>query len=278
MIIPKWAVDAFLIVVGSLCVAFAIAAFLLPHRIVAGGPPGLAVLVNHLLDISPGLVILSINGVLMVLGLRSLGGNFLIRTLVAVALIALLTDLLQYGLKDVSITADRFLNALYAGVFLGVGVGLLFRGGGSSGGWSILARLVADRAHIGVGQAAVILDTVIVLISATVFREPEAALLGGITVFVTGQLIDKLMTPRPSTRLVHVSSRHSNELQAVIDAQFGIRGMVVRCDAAAGEGGKDLLYLNIDRRHLKTLVAMIKDQAPDAYVTVADAVDMSGHR
>ncbi len=273
---PKWVVDALFIVVGSLCLAFGIVAFLLPHHIVAGGPPGMAVLANHLTGISPGLVILLINAVLMLLGLRSLGIHFLIRTLVAVALIALLTDGLLYWLKGFTLTDDRFLNALYAGVFLGVGIGLIFRGGGSSGGWSILARLIADRAHIGIGQAAVMLDIFIVLISAAVFGEPEAALLGGITVFVCGQLIDKVLIQQPRARLVHVSSRHSRELRAVIDAQFGIRGTVISCDEA--EGDQDLLYLSIDHRKLKTLVAMIKDQAPDAYVTVADAVDMTGGR
>jgi uncharacterized membrane-anchored protein YitT (DUF2179 family) len=270
--------DVLVIVIGSLCVALSIAIFLMPHHIAAGGPPGLAVLANHVFGVSPGLVIFAVNGGLMVLGLRSLGAKFLVRTLVAVVLIAFLTDGVLYWFKDTVLTNDRLLNALYAGVFLGAGVGLIFKGGGSSGGWAILARMIADRAHIGVGQAVALLDAGIVVLSAVVFQEFEAALLGGITVFVAGQVIDWVLTERSSVQLVNVTSHHASELQAVIDAQFGVRGTVIRCDAADGPGEKELLHLSIDRRHLKALKTMIEEQAPDAYVTIADAVGVMGRR
>ncbi|MEH6473861.1 MAG: YitT family protein [Halopseudomonas sp.] len=275
---PKWVIDALYILIGCLCVALSIAVFLMPHQIAAGGPPGLAVLANHLFNISPGLMILGVNASLILLGWHSLGMKFLIRTLVAVVLIALMTDGLIFWLKDLTLSHDRFLSALYAGVFLGAGVGLLFKGGGSSGGWAILARLIADRTNITVGQSAAMLDAGIVVLSALVFRDLEAALLGGITVFIAGRVIDGVLTVQPSVLLVNITSRHANELRAVIDAQFGIQGTVIQCDAADSPGEKDLLHLSLDRRHLKTLKTMIEAQAPDAYVTIADAVGVMGRR
>lgn len=276
MAIPKSAVESILIVAGSLINAFGIVAFLLPHKVAAGGPPGLAVLITEIIDVSPGMVILSISSTLMLLGLKYLGRTFLIRTLIAVVLTSLMTDGLLFWLEGLIISNDRFLNALYAGVFLGTGVGLIFRGGGSSGGWSILVRLISDKTHIGIGQVAIILDSTVVLMSAAYFRDYEAALLGGITVFVTGKLIDVILTQQPGSRLVHVSSHSSRELQAVVDTRFGICGTLIPGDAKKDQKSKDLLYLSIDRRQLKTLIDVIKEHAPDAQVTVADAVDIMG--
>lgn len=273
MNIPKWATDTALIVVGSLCMAFSIIALMLPHHVVAGGPPGVAVLATQVMEISPGLVILLINAGLMLLGLRSLGMMFLLRTLAAVLLISVLTDGMLYLLPGFSLTSDRFLNAIYAGILLGTGIGLIFRGGGSSGGWSVLARLISDRAHIGIGQAAVIMDSTVVLISAAVFGDYETALLGGITVFICGQLIDKVATPRPEARLVHISSHHCRTLQESIESQFGVRGVLIATSETTptDQGNMpELLYLSINHRSLKLLLALVQRQASDAHVTVTE--------
>ncbi|MEH6576884.1 MAG: YitT family protein [Amphritea sp.] len=275
---PKWASDALLVVVGSICFAFGIVAFLMPLRIVAGGPPGIAVLLNHLADFSPGLVILVVNAALMVLGLRSLGAKYLLRTLATVVLIALLTESFLFALGDTVITEDRLLNALCAGVFLGAGLGLIFKGGSASGGWAILVRLIADRANIKIGQTAVFLDATVVLTAAIVFRDYESALLGGVAVFISGRVIDQILSDPRRVQQVYVSSPLAGELKAIIDTQFGIQGTMIRCDTTSSSTDEGLLYLSIERRHLNTLKRLIEKEAPDAVVTVTNAMNVMGSR
>jgi len=274
--LSKNVTDGILMLVGSLSISSGIVFFLMPHKFAAGGPPGLAVMINELFNTSPGLIIFSINTALMILGLRSLGFNFLMKTLMAILMISLSTDILLSLSQGIVLANDRFLNAIYAGVAFGLGIGLIFRSGGSSGGWSILARVLADKAQIAIGQAAAILDTGVVLISAVIFQDYEAALLGGITVFVTGQLIDKVLTRPSSTRLIHVSSYHSKELQSIIDAQFGTFGSILSSTAMDNDGQAGMLYLTIERRHLKEIVTLIKEQDTDAHITVTHAVDVAG--
>lgn len=278
MSLPKSLTDTLLVVVGCTFFAFSIVAFLMPYRIVAGGPPGIAVLLNHLAGFGPGLVIVVVNAFLMLLGLRSLGLKYLVRTMLAVGLIALLTDGFVYALQDVVITEDRLLNALCGGVVLGAGIGLIFKGGAASGGWAVLTRMVADRAGIKLGQAAVFLDGSVVLTSALVFGDYESALLGGITVFLTGRMIDHILTDPRRVQQVYVFSRMASQLRAMIDAQFGIQGAVIRCDAANTSSDEGLLYLSVDRRHLSTLMKLIKEEAPDATVTVTNAKDVTESR
>lgn len=217
MNLPKWVSDALFIVVGSTCMAFAIVAFLMPHRIVAGGPPGIVVLLNHLADVSPGLVLVSVNASLMMLGLRSLGIKYLVRTLLAVTLIALLTESLLYALDGFIVTDDRLLNALLGGALLGAGIGLIFKGGGASGGWAILVRLLADRLNIKAGMAAMLLNASLVLLSAAVFGDYQSALLAGISVYVSGKLIDCVLAAPLLVKQVYVSNDTPGEHTAVLD-------------------------------------------------------------
>lgn len=170
--------------------AFGISNFLMPQAIAAGGPPGMAIIITQLIDTTPGVVIFVVNSLLMILGLRFLGLKFIIRTSIALLLISIMTDGLLYFFPNIVFTTISVLNALYAGIAIGLGVGLIFRGGGSSGGWSILVKLTANKFNISMGLSAMILDFTVVIISALVFRDVNALMLGAITVLVSSKLIN----------------------------------------------------------------------------------------
>tara|TARA_R110001583_G_scaffold45917_2_gene144320 strand:+ start:22684 stop:23565 length:882 start_codon:yes stop_codon:yes gene_type:complete len=276
MIIKKWLFDALAIGLGSFAMALGVAFFLLPNQVVAGGAPGVTVLLSPFLDLSPGVILLIINGALMLLGLRALGPVFLFRTLIAVVLISLFTDALLYLFKGVVVTDNRLVSAIYAGVLLGVAIGLIFRANASAGGWSILVRLIADRVHLGVGQMAVIMDGTVVLLSVFVFKDLEAGLFAGITVFITGRMIDWVLTEKSRMHLVNIYSAQAAALQQHIEDRVGVRGTLFLCDSHESENRKDFLHLSVDWRDLKALKQTIDCWAPDAYVTVTKTVDVMG--
>lgn len=278
MIIPKWIYDTLAISVGSVSLAVGVALFVLPYQIAAGGSPGVTVLLSQFLDFSPGIILFAVNASLMLLGLHVLGLSFLLRTLVAIALVSGLTDFLIYSMGDFSLTENRLLSAIYAGTFLGLGIGLVFRGGASSGGWAILVRLIADRTQIGVGQVAVLMDGSVVVVAMLVFKDIESGLLGGVTVFITGRMIDWVLTEKPEVNLVNVYSSQAAELQNQIEDRFGIRGTLLVGDSKDQEGSRDMLHLSIDRRDLAALKSTITTWAPDAYLTVASTIDVMGVR
>lgn len=276
MIVRKWVYDALAMGVGSLSMALGVALFLLPNQVAAGGAPGVTVLISAFLDLSPGLILLMVNGSLMLLGLRAHGFSYLARTLVVVMLISGFTDMAIYFAKDFAPTDSRLLSAAYAGVFLGLGIGLIFRADASAGGWSILVQLAAGRFQVGIGQMAVIMDGTLVLFSMLVFKDFEAGLLGGGTVFITGRMIDWVLTEKPRVHLVNVYSEKAAELQKHIEDRFGIRGTLLQCDSPQAGRAKDLLHLSIDRRDLAVLKQTIAVWAPDAYATVTSTVDVMG--
>lgn len=186
---------------GAALLALGIVVFLLPAHIVTGGPPGIAIILFHLLGLSKGLSILLLNLLLVPLGWRALGLGFLARTAWAVAATAGLTELLARLMPDPAVTASPLLNALYGGILVGAGIGLVFRGEASAGGWSLLARLIAERVRIGLGQCIFLLDALVIVASALVFGEIEPALWAGIGVYVTGLVIDLVLTGKAGAKV-----------------------------------------------------------------------------
>jgi uncharacterized membrane-anchored protein YitT (DUF2179 family) len=144
--------DYALLVVGALLVAAGTNLFLVPNRVVSGGVTGIAIILHYLISTPVGLVVLGFNVPLLWLGYRHVGGmRFFVRTLVAVVVMAVAIDLTAPLLSPP--TTDRLLVICYGGLLDGLGMGLVFRGRGTTGGTDVLARLAHRHLGVGVGQA-----------------------------------------------------------------------------------------------------------------------------
>lgn len=139
------------ILLGALIQALAIRLFLIPGQLVSGGISGAAQIINHFISFPIGAIVFIGNIPLFFLGWRFLGGHrFAFRTAVAVGAFSLFTDLLVWVIPPTGVTQDNVLNALFGGVALGIGLGLVYRGGGtaariSSGASSITALAFPSR-------------------------------------------------------------------------------------------------------------------------------------
>ena len=146
--------DFALILVGALIQAAALRLFLVPADLVSGGISGLAQLINHYTDFPIGLMIFLGNIPLFLLGWRHLGGpRFATRTLLSILAFSGFTDLLVLFLPSAGVTDDLVLNTIYGGLLLGIGLGVVYRGRGTSGGSDILGRILNWRFNIPISQA-----------------------------------------------------------------------------------------------------------------------------
>jgi len=126
--------DFLLILLGALIQAFAMRLFLVPGQLVSGGISGIAQIVNHFIQFPIGVMVFLGNIPLFVLGWRFLGGKrFALRTAVSVAAFSLFTDLLVLFIPAQGVTHDNFLNSIYGAVLMGIGLGIVYRGSGTSG-------------------------------------------------------------------------------------------------------------------------------------------------
>lgn len=169
---------AFLLTLGCLLFAISLAFFLNPASIVAGGVSGVAILLAEWLPVGVGILFLLLNLPLMLLGLYKFGWRFMLSTLIATALSSLFTDLFAVLVSGfLPLMKSLFLSATLGGALCGVGLGLVFRAGATTGGTDIGVRLLQLRfPRIRVGVLFFLLDFAVVLASAIVFKTLDAAL------------------------------------------------------------------------------------------------------
>jgi len=264
----KTVLEYLLVLLGALVQAFALRLFLVPGQLVSGGISGAAQIINHFVSFPIGLMVLIGNIPLFILGWRFLGGpRFALRTAVAVGAFALFTDLLVFIIPPQGMTQDNVLNALFGGVLLGVGLGLVYRGGGTSGGSDILGRILNHRLGISISQAYLITDTIVVLAGGFAFSW-ENALYGMVVIYVSGLAAEMVSEGSAIFRTAIIISEKSesisNEIMAVLS-----RGVTVLSGRGAYTGtDKPVLYCVITRAEVNQLKQVVKDIDPRAFMVI----------
>jgi len=272
----KTAQDYSLLLLGALVQAFAMRLFLVPGQLVSGGISGAAQIINHFISFPIGVMVLIGNIPLFILGWRYLGGpRFALRTAVAVTAFALFTDLLVLFLPDAGMTDDNVLNALFGGVFLGVGLGLVYRGQGTSGGSDILGRILNHRFGISISQAYLITDTLVVLAGGFAFSW-EKALYGMVVIYVSGIAAEMISEGSSIFRtVIIITSETERVTQTILDVLE--RGVTV----LSGKGGytdadRPVLYCVVTRAEVNQLKQLVKETDPKAFMVIGVAHEALG--
>lgn len=256
------------VLLGALVQAFAMRLFLVPGQLVSGGISGAAQIINHFAPIPIGLMVFIGNIPLFVLGWRFLGGpRFALRTAVAVGAFSLLTDLLVFVIPAQGMTQDNVLNALFGGVLLGVGLGLVYRGGGTSGGSDILGRILNHRLGISISAAYLITDSLVVLAGGFAFSW-ENALYGMVVIYVSGLAAEMISEGSGIFRTaIIISGKHEAIAREVMNAME--RGVTVLSGKGAYTGSdRPVLYCVITRSEVNQLKQMVKEIDPQAFMVI----------
>jgi len=266
-----------ILTIGTMLLSVAYALFLVPARIAAGGASGLAVVLHYLWGLPTGLLVFGMNLPLLVAGYLFLGGvRFTARTLASVAIFSLTVDPLEHFVRPV--THDAFLATLYGGVISGVGIGLVFGQGASTGGTTIVARLLQKATGLSAGIAQLGVDAVVVGAAALVFG-PQIALYGLISLFVSGKAIDWALEGLSGERVALIVAQRAGGAEAIggrISRELG-RGATL----LAGRGGhtgeeRPVVMCVLDRAQEPALRALVQAEDPLAFMTVTAATTVLG--
>lgn len=266
--------DYAVLILGSLLMSAAFALFLVPARIASGGVSGLAVVLHYLFNLPTGLLIVGLNLPLLVAGFFFLGGaRFIARTVVSVLIFAGTVDPLGRLMQPV--THDAFLATLYGGVISGIGVGLIFGRGASSGGTTIVARLLQRWTSLSAGIAQMTVDAVVVGVTAFAFG-PQLALYGLISLFISSKAIDWTLEGLSGERVAFIVSTASGEIARRVTHELD-RGATV-LDGRGGYTGEErpMLMCVIDRGQEPLLRALVQAEDPRAFVVVTAATTVLG--
>ena len=268
--------DYAFILIGSFIQALSMRLFLIPSDIVSGGISGLAQLINHYTYWPIGLMVFIGNAPLFVLGWRFLGGpRFALRTAFAIIVFSLLTDLLIPFLPAHGVTGDLVLNALYGGLLLGVGLGLVYRGQGTSGGSDILGRILNDRLHIPISQAYLIVDGLVVLGAGFVFGW-DRALYGLVMIYVSGVAAEMASEGTDVFRTALIITNQAEAVSKRILDEME-RGVTVLPGVGAYTGAdRPVLYCVVSRAEVNLLKALVREVDPKAFMVIGHAQEALG--
>ena len=268
--------DYLFIVLGALVQAVSMRLFLIPGLMVSGGISGAAQIIQYFTNWPIGVMVFLGNVPLFILGWRYLGGTrFALRTAVAVTLFSLFTDGLAFLLPAKGITDDIFLLALYGGVLLGVGLGLVYRGRGTSGGSDILGRILSHKKGIPITQAYLITDGLVVLASVFAFGW-ERALYGLVVIYISGLAAELVSEGNNILRMVMIVTNHPDEVAGGI-CEILERGVTILPGTGAWtDQSRPVLYCVLTRSEVNVLKTIVGESDPKAFMVIGQVNEALG--
>jgi uncharacterized membrane-anchored protein YitT (DUF2179 family) len=268
--------DYAFILLGSLVQAISMRLFLIPAQLVSGGISGAAQIINFYTHWPIGLMVFIGNAPLFILGWRFLGGRrFALRTAAAIILFSFFTDFLTLFIPAKGITQDLVLNSLYGGITLGIGLGLVYRGRGTSGGSDILARILNNRLSIPLSQSYMITDTLVVLAGGFAFNW-ERALYGLIVIYVSGLVAEMVSEGSSIFRTAMIITSQPDEVSRRVLKEM-VRGLTILPGTGAYTGApRPVLYCVITRPEVNQLKELVREVDPQAFMVIGIAHEALG--
>ncbi len=260
------------IALGCLLGAAAYPMFLVPNTIAPGGLTGVATILNALFGTPVGSVSLLLNVPLFIIGYRSMGRVFAFRSLVATVVFSLLIDWLPVPV----VTSDTLLGSLFGGALMGVGLGLILRGGATTGGSDMVARMVHVRfQHISVGAFLFYIDVCVVL-AAGFFISAESALYAFISIYAASRLIDLVVEGFDRQKACYIITQQTEAVKQRLMNDLG-RGLTI-LNAHGGFRGEErpVLLCIVSAQEVSRLKAIVRMEDERAFVFITEAHEVLG--
>ncbi|NIK79330.1 uncharacterized membrane-anchored protein YitT (DUF2179 family) [Paenibacillus castaneae] len=260
------------LLVGTVIVALSFNMFMVPNGIASGGVSGLSILVQRKLDITPAITQWAVNIPLFLAGLWLLGKKFAAKTALGSILLPLFVLLTANWPTP---THNPLLAAIYGGIGVGVGLGLVFRGGGSTGGMDLAAQILHRYTGIPLSLAIVCFDGC-VIVAAGLVISPEVALYALIGLFVTSKTIDFVQSGLQLSKVAFIISDHSDAVADIILNDLD-RGLT-RLDGHGGYTGqgKAVLMVVVGQNEVPKLKQLVKAIDPGAFVIISNTAEVLG--
>lgn len=260
------------IIIGAAIIAVGFNVFLLPNEVASGGVSGISTILKGVFNWNPGLVQYAFNIPLFITGVILLGKQFGARSLVGTLTLPLFV-LLTANWEPA--TMNPLLGALFGGISVGVGLGIVFRGRASTGGTDLAAQIIAKYSGLTLGTSVMLIDGLIVLSAALVF-DVEKGLYALIGLFVTTKTIDIIQLGFSQSKMVYIITNKQEEIRDAIYTEVN-RG-VTKLSAVGGytEQERPILLVVVYQTEFTKLKQVIKNVDPSAFVIVTDSYEVLG--
>lgn len=283
-------IDFLYITFGCLVAGTAIDIFLIPYKIAPGGITGIATVIFYLTNsrIPVGAIILLLNVPLLISSMKLIGKSFFYKTIYGTIMLSVFIDVLEpftkmfadnylRNLADFSAGSDLLLYSIFGGTMMGIGLGIVFRAGSTTGGTDLAAQLVHHYLpYFTVGQILMVIDAIVVVFAAVAFKSFLLGLYAIVTIFISSRLIDTVLVGVDYAKAVFIISDKSELIsqKIITDIDRGVTGL-------KGTGmytgtDKQVLLCVLDHTQIPRLKSLVKSIDGEAFVIMTDVREVFG--
>ncbi len=267
--------DYVIITFGLLAFAMGWLLFLVPAEITGGGISGVAAVVYFATKIPISITFLAINAVLVLVAIKILGANFGVKTIYSIAVLTIFFAVFQNVLKA-PLVDDTFLSAVLGGMFGGIGLGIVFSRGGSTGGTDIFAMIINKYKNISPGRIILYCDVIIIASSYFVFNSPAKLVYGYVSMWVVSYSLDSFLSGANRSAQMFIISKKYEEIADFINLE-AIRGVTI-LDGMGWYTKEDtkIIMSVLRKRETSAVFRKIKEIDPDAFISMGSVMGVYG--
>ena len=267
--------EYFLATVGVAIVAFGLEYFFFPLDIAAGGVSGLALAINQLVEINPSILVFIFNIILFALAFLVIGSSFGAKSIYATVMLSVIMWIFENFLSPRAITDNLVLACIFGSAVLAIGTAITFYQNASTGGTSIVAKIINKYFHLPIGQGLLLADCIVTLLAIYSFGV-EKGLFGLLSAILIGILVDKFIAGINPVKQVFIITNKEKLIVNFINNEIN-RG----CTILSGKGGYSkenmtVIYTVLSSNQFITLKQFIKLNNPEAFLTVSESTEALG--
>lgn len=264
------------ILLGSAIFSFGVVHFNMQHNLGEGGFTGITLLLYFLWDIDPAISNLVLNVPVFFIGWKLLGRNTFFYTIIGTFAVSFFLWLFQLKTFPIHLENDMTLVALFAGVFIGIGLGVIFRYGGTTGGVDIIARIVNKYIGWSIGKAMFVFDFIVIVTSIFVILDLAQGMYTLVAVYIGARVIDFIQEGAYSARGAVIISNHSEVIAKEIMEKMDRGVTILNGQGSYSKEKRNVLYCVVARNEIVRLKSIIEQTDPHAFVALTTVHDVMG--
>lgn len=258
------------ILIGSLVIVLGFNLFLIPHEVLSGGMSGISMILGMVTPLNTGLVNFVLNFPLLIIGYKMLGKKFVVNSIISVVIISLGLYLVPVH----EIAKDTILSSIFGGALTGLGVGIVFRCSGSTGGFDIIGMIIARKRDFPIGVLLSGMNAVVIVISGFLFNW-DSALNTLVSIYVTGKVVDAIYTDHAKLTIMIITDKGEEMRQHLLSNLY--RGLTIM-DGVGGYSNdkRNILVTVISRYELNEVKNLIAEIDTAAFVNITETIEVMG--
>ena len=264
------------IMVGAALYSFGLVNFNMENELGEGGLTGVTLILYFVFNLDPALMNIILNIPMFLIGWKVLGRRSFIYTIIGTVSVSIFIKIFQHFTFHIDLHNDMLLVTLLAGAFLGGGLGIVFRFGGTTGGADIIARVAHKYLGWGMGKTLFMIDGIVIVLSMLTYLNARTTIYTLVFVFVCARVIDFVQEGAYAARGAFIISPHYEEISAKIAKQLDRGVTLLHGNGYYTREEKRVVYCVVSKNELFKLKSIVNSVDPEAFMSISEVHDVAG--